>query len=134
MTTSDKPPSSGSVLDKYRRSGGAAPDKPGDDASPIEHKCYTEMPIHVAMIDLQLENGDHVALPYHYLEEVQFNPSTGIKMFFNEREVTITGRNLQPIYAGLTGHRIGRITPATREGLADGNQTVVTHVYSKRLA
>lgn len=129
MTTSDNhPPAGGSVLDKYRRSGRAESPSQAAADPPIEHRCFSEMPIQVVMVDLHLASGDCLALPYHYLEEARFDRSGVITLTFHEQEVKIHGRHLHPLYSGLTRHRVGRIEPVARSDFEDGDQTVVTEI------
>lgn len=62
-----------------------------------------------AMLVLRLKTGDQKALMYAYLVEVDFNPSTGIRLRFVSHEVTIRGRNLEPLFTRLVEHRVGWI-------------------------
>ncbi|MEM9108482.1 MAG: hypothetical protein AAGC72_00470 [Planctomycetota bacterium] len=111
MTTNDKDISvQGSVLDKYVQQPAEA-----DESQPIITECYTEMPTHVAMLDLVDEAGNHTALPYHALEEAKFNPSEGISLKFHGQQVKIVGRTLSPLYVGLLRHCVTRIQSIPRD-------------------
>ncbi len=60
----------------------------------------------VIMLDLRFKTGDCVALPYSFLNVIQFSRSRGIRLSFGGHKVTVTGRNLEPLYRGLRDHRI----------------------------
>ncbi|MEM6259419.1 MAG: hypothetical protein AAGI37_14140 [Planctomycetota bacterium] len=61
------------------------------------------------MLDLRQVNGSFTALPYHYLETVDFLPSEGIVLTYPMCKVRITGYRLHAIYRALTGFRVGYI-------------------------
>jgi hypothetical protein len=63
------------------------------------YKVCTSRPI--AMLDIRATGRDAVALPYSYLEMVQFNPSEGIVLNFATSEVRIEGRCLTALYDTL---------------------------------
>ena len=58
----------------------------------------------VAMLDLRLPGGRRKALPYSYLSSVEFDPSKGLVCEYASCRVTITGRNLEPVYAAIANH------------------------------
>ncbi|MFI4893596.1 MAG: hypothetical protein ACIAQ0_09220 [Phycisphaerales bacterium JB058] len=64
---------------------------------------------YVAMLDLVLRNGNHVALPYATLLRAIFNPSAGISLVFAADDVVIEGRGLEPLYRGIVQHRVPKI-------------------------
>ncbi len=125
MSTSDKPPT-GSVLDRYIR------DRPkaAEPDQPIKHSCFTEMPIAVAMLDLHLADGSRLALPYHYLEAIDFtlSPASEIKLTFPTKSVQIKGHNLHPLYTALIGHRVGRIDAAANQQFGKTESSAVTNI------
>lgn len=61
---------------------------------------------HTLMLDVRLRSGANLALPYAYLINVEFDPSTGLKAVFSSHMLMIKGRNLRPIYEGLLYHRV----------------------------
>lgn len=95
-------------------------------------ECYSEHGGELRMLDLRQVNGSFTALPYHYLETVDFVPSDGIVLKFPMCKVKITGYRLHAIYRGLLGFRIGYIQalgnhfmpppPEPPEGLTPGGQ------------
>ncbi|MEM7625878.1 MAG: hypothetical protein AAF333_09630 [Planctomycetota bacterium] len=72
-----------------------------------EFECYSEHATDLRMIDLRQVNGSFTALPYHYLETVDFLPSEGIVMKFSMATVKITGYRLHAVYRALLGYRVG---------------------------
>lgn len=128
MSTSGKPPT-GSVLDRYikDRPKAAEPDQP------IKHSCFTEMPIAVAMLDLHLADGSRLALPYHYLEAIDFilSPASEIKLTFPTKSVQIKGHNLHSLYMALTGHRVGRVEATANDQFGEAKGPVVTKITGR---
>jgi hypothetical protein len=61
------------------------------------------------MLDFQLLNGNHVALPYTSLLFLSFNPSKQIVAMFATHTVTITGVCLMPIYEALLDESVGTL-------------------------
>lgn len=90
-----------SVLDKYTGN------QDRQDDSSTQHACYSEHATDLRMLDIQLANGDRVALPYHFLERVEYNPSKGFDLVFSTCRVVVVGSRLEPVYRGLLGHRVG---------------------------
>ena len=76
--------------------------------------CYTEQAIGVAMLDLELEDGSRLALPYHDLESVGFDPDGRIELTYRSRRVTFRGSALLPLHKALTGHRVGSVKAGGR--------------------
>ena len=129
MSTNDKDISmQSSVLEKYVKQPLQL-----TDSEPIITDCYTELPTHVAMLNLVDKAGDQVALPYHCLGQVRFKRSGQITLHFHNQQVNITGRSMQALYAGLIGHRISRVEPRLRSELVGGDQVVVTKIIIKQV-
>jgi hypothetical protein len=83
------------------------------------------------MIDFRRLNGNRKALAYSYLVACDFDPSEAIKLDFSGYAVTITGRNMGPLYDGLVAQRVAVVREM--DGLqADANlpakATVVTSI------
>lgn len=127
MSTSDNQPPKGSILEKYISQ---QPKPPKAEPEPTITESYTEMPTHVAMLDLVDEAGNHTALPYHALESVHFNPSGTITLKYHSQEVTLTGRNLKPIYDGITRQKASRIEVNPTGKLMDSPQTAVINILN----
>jgi hypothetical protein len=86
------------------------------------------------MVEFRLLTGNAKALAYSYLVCADFNPSEGIKLDFSGYDVTISGRNLRPVFEGLVAQRIAVIREmdelhAEAEHLSD--TTVVTKIEIK---
>jgi hypothetical protein len=58
------------------------------------------------MLDIRGMAGDCIALPYHFLEMVQHNPSDALLLTFAACEVRIEGRDLAGLYNALIQHRV----------------------------
>ncbi len=74
-------------------------------------RCYeleetAQFPI---MLDIRATTRDAVAMPYSYLEMIQYDPSVAIVITFAVCEVRIEGRNLAELYAALTEHKVNYI-------------------------
>jgi|GEM_PF-6375760 len=83
------------------------------------------------MLVLWFKNGNATAKAYSYLAGIDFNPSAGIVLDFVGCEVRITGRNLQPLFAGLAAQRIQSIHEMDdlyAEATATPATTVVTRI------
>lgn len=68
------------------------------------YKVSTSRPI--AMLDIRATGRDAVALPYSYLEMVQFNPSEALVLTFATCEVRIEGHCLPALYDALVQHSV----------------------------
>ncbi len=58
------------------------------------------------MVTFRLKNGNFRALGYSYLIGLDFNPSKQLVMEFTSVTVTITGRNLTPLFKALAAHKV----------------------------
>jgi hypothetical protein len=61
------------------------------------------------MLDLVTRNGDHTALPYPYLVSARLIGGERIELTFTEQQVTISGRNLGPLYQHVLAQSARRI-------------------------
>jgi hypothetical protein len=61
------------------------------------------------LIDFEMLNGNHVALPYTSVLFVSFNPSQQIVILFATHTVRIKGVNLKPIYEALLREAVGTL-------------------------
>lgn len=88
---------------RQNQAQGQSPDKGG----PSAHQEVVDG--YVTMLDLELANGDHVALPYGTLLKIQYIPSKGIRMQFSTDDVVIRGHRLDGLYRRLAQHRVPRL-------------------------
>src|ERR1700722_19712835 len=77
------------------------PEKPSEAFSIISADRQQKV-----MIEFRLLNGNAKALAYSYLVAADLDPSEGIKLDFSGYAVTITGRNLRPLFDGLVAQRV----------------------------
>src|SRR5580658_1481855 len=63
----------------------------------------------VAMLDIRATGRNAVALPYLYLEMVQYNPSVALVLTFSTCEVRIEGHCLSALYGYLVEHAVESI-------------------------
>ena len=87
------------------------------------------------MLDIRATAGDLVALPYNFLEMVQYNPSDALLLTFAACEVRIEGRNLHDLYTALVQHRVEYIqeNDAKFEKVAD-KKPFISHIEIKPLS
>ncbi len=60
-------------------------------------------------LDLRFKTGDRWAFPYAYKTAIHFNLSGVITIYYSTHIVTINGRNLATLHAGLVGHTVAEI-------------------------
>lgn len=61
------------------------------------------------MLDLEFENGNHLALPYSGILKIDYNPSDGIVLEWMNEHIKIIGYNLGELYTLLVRHRVNAI-------------------------
>lgn len=79
-------------------------------------------------LQLRFANGNRHSLGYAYLIDARFDPSTGIELVFTSFRVVIRGRNLLPLFDGISDHQVRwvqELDPLQAAGLTD-EVTVVT--------
>lgn len=69
---------------------------------------------HALMLELRLRTGDSVALAYPWLREVRFDRSGELLLMFDPQLVTIRGRRLEALHAGVLMHRARWVWEADR--------------------
>ncbi len=79
---------------------------PAEKKAGLLYKIASRNEVQPAMLDIRSIARDSVALPYAYLEMIQFNPSKALVLTFTTCEVRIIGRNLPELYAGLVNHSV----------------------------
>ena len=89
----------------------------------------------VPMLDIRATGRNAVALPYSYLEMVQYNPSVALVLTFATCEVRIEGHCLSSIYENLLEHAVESIqeNDATYEQ-PDKNQPFIRRIEIKPLS
>ena len=73
------------------------------------------------MVDFEISNGEAIVLPYGYFISAYFTNNSTLQVKFNNWEVTITGRNLRPIYKGIVRQKLKYVRMAA-EGELDNNE------------
>jgi hypothetical protein len=109
-----RPTTPGSVAAKYATSQSSSGQESHPAADTQSHACFTEHAIGVAMLDLELDDGNRLALPYHDLEAVGFDPDGRIELSYRSRKVIVRGTALLPLHKALTGHRVGSVKTGGR--------------------
>lgn len=109
----DRPPQKkGSLLSKYTdpasdESSARSGEEPSrsEETAPSTSGGLTASPDAApAMLDYRFRDGRRHALPYSYLAGVALTAERAIVCEYPNRTVTITGRNLGPVYAAITRH------------------------------
>lgn len=73
-----------------------------------EHKAYSLVRGgHGLMLEVRYKNGNYAAFSYSYLVGINFDASGEMRIRFAGNKLTITGRNLKPVFDGLLHHSIG---------------------------
>jgi hypothetical protein len=57
-------------------------------------------------LDLRLQQGTRIALPYSFFTSLSHDSENGIEIFTNNKRITITGRNLTKLYDQLIRYRV----------------------------
>ena len=86
------------------------------------------------MVEFRLLEGNAKALAYSYLVAAEFDPSEGIQLDFSGYAVTITGRNLRPLFEGLVSQRVAvvrEMDPLQAEATAAPGAAIVTGIEIK---
>jgi hypothetical protein len=88
------------------------------------------------MLELRYKTGNAKALAYSYLVGIDFDPSEGIVLDFSGHEVRISGRNLGPLFSGLTSQRVAvvqEVDDLYAEATSALVDTVVTQIVVREL-
>ena len=104
---------------------GIEPDAANDSVSRARVSRWPEVSLR-----LGFQSGKQRALPYHMLQDLLFDPDTGVVLEFVHCRVEIRGRNLAPLFDGLADHKIRHvreIEALAAERFPDG-ETVVTKI------
>lgn len=119
-----------SILDQY------LPKKPTPSAvgEPILEPAHDAAPMlerPVSMIGFALADGTQLAYPYATLLRVLMDRDRGIVLSFTADEVIVEGSGLEPLYKGITQHRVSRveITAGERKiGVARNDTPFITDI------
>jgi hypothetical protein len=60
----------------------------------------------VQSVTFRLKDGCQFAKPYHWLSELSFDPSTGIRLHYSDADILIHGRNLRNMFTLLSEYKI----------------------------
>jgi hypothetical protein len=84
------------------------------------------------MLELRKRSGNIMAIAYSLLERAEFDPSEGITLHTMDREIRITGRNLNgpergiSLFGGIARHRVPWLREADRgDGIGAGDSEVL---------
>lgn len=61
------------------------------------------------LINFRLKDGCEHALPTHDVDEIYFNPTDGITLFFRAGFIQIKGRNLRKLYTLFVAKKINEV-------------------------
>jgi hypothetical protein len=87
------------------------------------------------MLDIRATVGDCLALPYNFLEMVQYNPSEALLLTFAVCEVRIEGHDLSGLYKALVQHRIEYIQENdAKYEKADDKKSFISRIEIKPLS
>ena len=78
----------------------------------------------------RLKGGGRIAKPYHWLAEVEFDPSAGIRLTFTDATVRLRGRNLEGLFTAISDHQVRWVREADRVSslTADATDAVIDAV------
>jgi hypothetical protein len=79
------------------------------------------------MLDLVQRTGNRQALPYAYLVAARLVGNTRVELLFTETLVTLSGRNLLPVYQQLIAQSVWRLEES---GTGFDDPTLVTWIES----
>jgi hypothetical protein len=89
------------------------------------------------MLELRKKSGDVLAIGYHWIERVEFNPTDGITLHVHGDKIRIKGRNLNAeirpevrLFDGIARHRVAWVQEADRSSNLNGSEraTVVEKI------
>jgi hypothetical protein len=82
------------------------------------------------MLELRKKSGDVMAIGYHWIERVEFNPTDGITLHVHGDKIRIKGRNLNAeirpevrLFDGIARHRVAWVQEADRHGGLKGGES-----------
>lgn len=81
-----------------------------------------------ACVDLRLKDGNRKAIPYSYINEINFDLSEGIEIISTTKRITIKGRNLKTLYEYLIAYRVKYILANVGNDLAEENVLFVKEI------
>ena len=89
------------------------------------------------MLELRKKSGEVIAIGYHWIERVEFNPTDGITLHVHGDTIRIKGRNLNAevrpevrLFQGIARHRVAWVKEADRPGSmrADERRIIVDEI------
>lgn len=93
-----------------------------DDAGDDTGKCFSVargVRQFIPMLELRFASGNARAFEYSMLEEVSFDPSKGISLYFGRVAVVISGQNLAELFDGIVRHSVRWIRELARHQLLE---------------
>lgn len=98
-----------------------------------DNGVYVAVESYVGMLDVQLGNGNRVALPYATLLKVTLDPSSGMTLHYPNEEITLRGRRLEALYKAIAQHRVTTVRESgSRHDLIDeGTGPAVTQIVCR---
>lgn len=82
------------------------------------------------MLDLRLQGGRFLALPYTYITKIQFDPSEALEIFVSDLHIKIRGRNLFKLYSYLLRHKVTFI----QESLTGNDLIAETETFIREIS
>ncbi len=119
-----------SILDQY------LPKKPtpsavGESAPESAHDAASMLERPVLMIVLVMADGTQLAYPYATLQRVMMDRDRGIVLSFTADEIIVEGSSLEPLFKGITQHRVSRVEMTTGErqiGVTNKGLPIITGI------
>ncbi len=62
----------------------------------------------------RLKDGTRIAKPYHWLGEVEWDPSVGIRLVYTDATLLLGGRNLESLFTAISDQTVRWILEADR--------------------
>jgi len=129
-----------SILEKHGRDGGLGKGPArGDEDAEAEYTAFAKgrIGVHPQMsIIFRKADGSAKGFAYAHLYSVESNnPAAGFIAEFTQTKVTVSGRNLEPLFAYLCQHRAAEVREAERNQLFEmaGDEPVVESIAFRSL-
>ncbi len=95
------------LLEKHRKEREGKEDKPAYSLTRDSRQSIT--------LDLHFRNGKRKSRGYHHLMDIDLESPAEMMLRFTHMTITLTGRNLLPLYKALSDHRVRTITETGEE-------------------
>jgi hypothetical protein len=122
-----------SEMIRQSRSERSVPTEEADREEAEDFLCYAKlrgMRAVAFMLELRTIAGDSDGFDYGLLSRCTFDRSVGLTLYFAGGTVTISGKNLRPLFEGILTHRVLWVAVAMDMATAsrDPEATVVTAI------